>query len=140
MRLSRRDEDLFNEINIVPFTDICLVLLIIFMITANFIATGTGMSIQLPRATTAVPQDASQLTVFITAEGQVYLNSRPVTANQLAGLLRQQAARTPKLVVAVSADRKVPYEKVVTVLDAVRIAGIEYLALAAQPPRAGGER
>ncbi len=38
MRLSRRDEDLFNEINIVPFTDICLVLLIIFMITANFIA------------------------------------------------------------------------------------------------------
>ncbi len=138
MKRRHRSDELFSEINIVPFTDVCLVLLIIFMITANFIATGTAMSIELPEASTAVAQDQLQAVVFITATGQVYLNSRPVRPQELPGLLEDEAEANPELIVVVSADRKVPYEKVVAVLDAVRLAGVEYLALAAEIPEAEG--
>lgn len=135
LRRKRRQDDLFAEINIVPFTDVVLVLLIIFMITANFIATGTGMTIELPSAQSAAPQAQSQTVVFITADGQMYLNSTKVDADGLQSRLLQAAASDAELVVIVSADRNVPYSRVASALDAVRGAGVRYLALAAELPK-----
>ncbi len=131
-RRRRRDDDVFSEINIVPFTDVCLVLLIIFMITANFIATGQGLNIELPTAATALPETQGQVVVFITAAGEVYLNADRVQPEGLARRLSDAAEQDPEMTVIVSADRKVPYERVVDVLDAVRTAGVSYLALAAE--------
>lgn len=131
-RRRRRDDDVFSEINIVPFTDVCLVLLIIFMITANFIATGQGLNIELPTAATALPETHGQVVVFITAAGEVYLNGDRVQPEGLARRLSDAAEQDPEMTVIVSADRKVPYERVVDVLDAVRTAGVSYLALAAE--------
>ncbi|MEA3400987.1 MAG: biopolymer transporter ExbD [Armatimonadota bacterium] len=133
MRRRRRgEEELFADINIIPFTDVCLVLLIIFMITANFIATGQGLNIELPAAASALPETQSQVIVFVTAEGDVYLNARPVTPDGLSARLADAAREDPEMVVVISADRTVPYEHVVDVLDAVRGAGVSYLALAAE--------
>lgn len=129
-----REDELFAEINIVPFTDVCLVLLIIFMITANFIAMGGQMNIELPRAVTALPADQGQVMVFINAAGEIHLTGDVVQPLDLATRLQAEARTNPELVVAVSADRAVPYERVVVALDAVRAAGVSYLALAAEMP------
>lgn len=128
----RKRGELFAEINIVPFTDIVLVLLIIFMLTANFIATGTGLNIELPGASTAVSQNQTQTAVFITADGQIYLDATPVDPAVLKNMLAAALADDERLVVVVSADRAVEYSRVVSVLDAVRSAGVKYLALAAE--------
>ena len=136
MRRRRHDDDLFAEINIVPFTDVCLVLLIIFMITANFIAMGGQLNIELPQATTALPASQGQVLVYINAAGQTYLAGEVVAPQELAEKLQAEARDNPDLVVAVSADRNVPYQHVVTALDAVRAAGVSYLALAAETPEA----
>jgi len=139
MRRSRvSTNDVFSEINIIPFTDICLVLLIIFMMTATFIVTGTGLNITLPGAAIAVPQDQTQIAIFITETGEIYLGGEKVKIEQLLEKLTAEAQRAGKTVVIVSADRAVSYGSVVEVLDAVRLSGLEYLALAAElkPPEA----
>ena len=139
MRRRRRDDELFAEINIVPFTDVCLVLLIIFMITANFIAMGGQLNIELPQAVTALPASQGQVLVYINEAGEIYLAGEVVQPQELAGKLQAEAQDNPELVVAVSADRNVPYQRVVTALDAVRAAGVSYLALAAEMPEANAQ-
>lgn len=116
----------------VPFNDILLVLLIIFMMTASFIVTGTGIDITLPQAATASPQEQTQVAIFITKEGDVYLGGEKVTVEKLLDKLTEEAQRSSKIVVIVSGDRDVPYGKVVDVLDAVRLSGLDYIALAAE--------
>ena len=139
MRRRRHDDELFAEINIVPFTDVCLVLLIIFMITANFIAMGGQLNIELPQAVTALPASQGQVLVYINEAGEIYLAGEVVQPQELAGKLQAEAQDNPELVVAVSADRNVPYQRVVTALDAVRAAGVSYLALAAEMPEANAQ-
>lgn len=125
-------DDVFAEINIVPFTDVCLVLLIIFLMTASFLVTGSGLEIELPTASSATPQEEGQIVIFVTEKGEVYLAGEKVGLEQLLDRLSREAAKSQKIVVVVSADRKVPYGSVVEVLDAVRLSGLEYLALAAE--------
>jgi biopolymer transport protein ExbD len=133
MRVGKHDdEEVFAEINIVPFTDVCLVLLIIFLMTASFLVTGSGLHIELPSATTAAPQENSQIVIFITEKGDIFLAGEAVDLEHLLDRLTVEAAKSPKIVVVVSADRRVPYGSVVEVLDAVRLSGLEYLALAAE--------
>lgn len=137
MRARRHQVDEpFAEINIVPFTDVCLVLLIIFMITANFIATGQGLNIELPTSASALPQTQGQAVVFITGTGEVFLNAERLEPEALRSRLVSAAEQDPEIVVVISADRRVPYERVVDVLDAVRLAGVSYLALAAEQQEA----
>jgi len=135
-------DDVFAEINIVPFTDVCLVLLIIFLMTASFLVTGSGLEIELPTASSATPQEENQIVIFVTEKGEVYLAGEKVGLEQLLDRLTAEAAKNRKIVVVVSADRKVSYGSVVEVLDAVRLSGLEYLALAAEmdaPPDLTGE-
>jgi len=137
--MRKRKREFFWEINMVPFNDILLVLLIIFMMTASFIVTGTGIDISLPAAATATPQEQTQVAIFITKKGEVYLGGEKVTVERLLDELTKEAQKSSKVVVIVSGDRDVPYGKVVDVLDAVRLSGLDYIALAAElkPPPNG---
>jgi len=136
----KRRKEIFWEINMVPFNDILLVLLIIFMMTASFIVTGTGIDISLPEAATAAPTEQTQIAIFITKQGDVYLGGEKVSVEKLLDKLTEEAQRNSKIVVIVSGDRDVPYGRVVDVLDAVRLSGLDYIALAAElkspPPNA----
>jgi biopolymer transport protein ExbD len=100
--------------------------------TASFLVTGSGLHIELPSATTAAPQENSQIVIFITEKGDIFLAGEAVDLEHLLDRLTVEAAKSPKIVVVVSADRRVPYGSVVEVLDAVRLSGLEYLALAAE--------
>jgi len=124
---------LFAEINMVPFNDVLLVLLVIFMLTATFLVAGSGIDISLPRARTAVPLERRQVLIVIDRRGKVFVEGRGVEVDEIPSLLSGLRRGKPDIVAIVAADRAVPYGRVVEVLDAVRLSGVEYLALAAQP-------
>jgi biopolymer transport protein TolR len=127
------------EINVVPYIDVMLVLLIIFMVTAPMLM--QGVKVDLPDAT-AEPvenQDSEPLIVSVDASGQLFLNtgqeeqvlSLPTIKDRVAAVIR----RSPKTPVLVWGDRAVPYGDVVTVMVALQDAGAPSVGLVTEDPQ-----
>lgn len=129
---AKSDDSIFAEINLIPFIDVCLVLLLIFMITATMIVTGTGIEIKLPKAATAKAQEQLEVVVIINEEKKVYVGSKEVDVETLYSEVEAKLRETENVVVIISADRTIPYDKLIEVLDTVRLAGAENIALAAE--------
>jgi biopolymer transport protein ExbD len=113
----------------VPFTDVVLVLLVIFMVTTPLLIQGQ-IKIKLPRAASAAEIRTPPPTVTVTAEGRVYLKDQEVLMEQLPTLLKQELAHASEKTVIISADRSATHGRVVQVLDAAKQAGAEKLAIA----------
>ena len=130
-----------NEINMVPFIDVMLVLLIIFMVTAPLITTGL---VELPSVGRAAQRPPQVLEVIVGKDEALRLRSvgenaqepTPVTLNQLAVRVRQAQAGNDEVPVVISADRSVRYESVVRVMDTLQRAGVKRVGLSVQ--QAGG--
>ncbi|HEY4485317.1 MAG TPA: biopolymer transporter ExbD [Nitrospiria bacterium] len=120
-----------SEINVVPLVDVVLVLLVIFMITAPLLY--RGMDIELPRSetNTMAPEERSVLTV--TRDRKVFLDKDAVSLERLVPALETLKGRKPNISVYLRADREVPYGVVVTVMDAVKRAGIDRLGMVTEP-------
>jgi len=126
------------EINITPFTDVVLVLLIIFMVSASFMGAQQSTKVNLPAAKAAEAlRQKQEVDVTIAADQQVFLNGAPWNVEDLTRELKARHADRPIGMVVVSADRQVPYEEVLRVMDAVKQAGIESIAF---PTRDEGKR
>jgi biopolymer transport protein ExbD len=110
------DRDAYDEINITPMLDLAYVLLIIFIILTT--ATVQGIQVNLPKAS-AQPSLAESKTkaISVTADGTIYLDTFPVTLDELERLLRQYKGATPDLPVVVKADSALQYQRVVDILD-----------------------
>ncbi|WP_332813055.1 ExbD/TolR family protein [Ramlibacter sp.] len=132
-RLERREAPRpISDINVTPMVDVMLVLVVILIITAPLMA--SSLRLDLPRAQGAQPTDAQRfVTVGITPAGEVFLDDRPVSAEQLAQALAQAAARSRDTEVQLRADRTVPYGKVVEVMGAAQKAGLNRIGFIAQP-------
>ena len=126
-----------SEINVTPLVDVCLVLLIIFMVVAPILH--AGVRVDLPQ-TSAGPLSGkpSQLTVSIAADGAVYLRSERVADANLRDLLVQLHAAEPDRDVIVRCDRHLQYEKVCEVLTALNQAGFTRVGLVTERGREGG--
>ncbi len=120
-----------NEINMVPFIDVMLVLLIIFMVSAPLITTGV---IDLPSVgkAKAPPTSVIELVVGIDERVRIRIDgqteTQSITLPQLAARVKQ-AQREPDTPVVISAERKVPYEAVVRVMDTLQKAGVQRVGL-----------
>jgi biopolymer transport protein ExbD len=125
------DKDVYDEINITPMLDLAYVLLLIFIIMTT--ATVQGIKVNLPKAS-AQPSLAVSKTkaVSIAADGNIYLDTFPVTMPELENLLRQYKAADPNLPVIIKADASIPYQRVVDVLDLVGRLEISQLGLVTQ--------
>lgn len=121
------------SINITPFVDVVLVLLIIFMAAASYIVS-PAIEVDLPEAASAEPSKDEQLALVLDAEGQVYLNGAPVSREGLAAACRDASAREPNILASISADGKARYERVVELLDLVKLNGIANFALNVELP------
>lgn len=127
-----RQRRLMNQINVVPYIDVMLVLLVIFMVTAPMIQTG---SVDLPRVGD-VPQPPSEaITVFVRADETFALQSGPGMApvemikSDLQRELHQARERDPAQSVVVAADRQVRYEHVMDMLNTLREGGFQKVGL-----------
>ncbi len=112
----REDNEPYDDINITPMLDLAYVLLVIFIIMTT--ASVQGIKVNLPKAS-ATPNLAKPKTkaVTIDANGQVYLDTYPVTMAELESRLRSFRAITPDLPVVIKGDSKIAYEKVIEVMD-----------------------
>jgi len=125
------DKDVYDEINITPMLDLAYVLLLIFIIMTT--ATVQGIKVNLPKASSQ-PSLAQNKTKAITiaADGQLYIDTFPVTMTELENLLRQYKSVTPDLPVIIKADQSIAYQRVVEVLDLVGRLEISQLGLVTQ--------
>jgi biopolymer transport protein ExbD len=128
-----------EEINITPFTDVCLVLMIIFMVTATFLNTTPGVDLDLPDITRADVDAAPDITISLTQDGRVFVNSRETPFSQLTAVLLPYAQKNTGQLVVIQGDQRVPYGLVIQVMDASRLVGLTNIALAAEERPAKAE-
>lgn len=125
---ARDDDEAISAINVTPFVDIVLVLLIILMVTSHQIAKAS-LKVELPRAASGGEAVASTLNVVITREGQLILDGSEVTQSALGEAVERLKQTEPKLQAVISADKGVPYGRVVEVIDLVKAHGVTSFAL-----------
>jgi biopolymer transport protein ExbD len=121
----------YDQINITPMLDLSYVLLIIFIIMTT--ASVQGIKVNLPKASNT-PSLAKPTTkaITITDAGQIFLDTYPVTMEELENRLRQHKAINPEFPVVIKGDAKVQYEKVIDVLDLMGKLEITQLGLVTQ--------
>ena len=117
-----------TEINVTPLVDIVLVLLIVMMVAANFIGTGS-IPIELPRADTGEDAPVSTLGVAIDAEENVFLNGEAITLEALEQAARVEWEKNSALQAVIDADKAASHGAVISVIDRVRQAGVETFAI-----------
>src|SRR5215216_896228 len=115
----RRDRKLLNQINVVPYIDVMLVLLVIFMVTAPLVNPG---QIELPQVGKTTSPPVQPMEVEVRSDGSMWLRDRargsqekPVNHTQLLQEIKSKQARNPDQAVVISADKDVKYEKVLEV-------------------------
>jgi biopolymer transport protein ExbD len=126
-------------INVTPLVDITLVLLIVFMVTAQLIA-GQGVPLDLPKAATAGATQ-SVLTLSIDRDGALLVNGEPVADRAtLRARARQAREQNPELRTLIAASAQATHGRVLEVVDTVREAGLTRIAFAAEPRKDEAER
>lgn len=117
-------------IDLTPLIDAVFLLLIFFAVTTSFIAT-PGIRVNLPGSTTAkMEQDKKELTITITAAGEIIFEREFVSLTALEGILSKVPGQEKQLLVIVRADKEVRHGRVVGVLDRVKKSGFQRIALA----------
>ena len=120
-----------SEINVTPFVDVVLVLLVIFLITAPMMLRGIDVNVPKSEAKNVGPEERLMLTV--TREKAIYLDDQPITLTRLERVLTGLRQRNAKAAVFLRADEGVAYGIVVKVMDAVKKAGIERVGMVTEP-------
>ncbi|RAR64427.1 MULTISPECIES: biopolymer transporter ExbD [Halomonadaceae] len=117
-----------GEVNLTPMLDVVFIMLIFFIVTTSFIKE-SGVEIQRPESSAATPRPDAQVMVAITAEGAVWVDGQPVDLHRLgdtvSGLVTDEGA------VVIQADRDATTGLLIEVMDSLREAGVENMAVAA---------
>ncbi|SHE91774.1 Cell division and transport-associated protein TolR (TC 2.C.1.2.1) [Modicisalibacter ilicicola DSM 19980] len=128
-----------GEINVVPFIDVMLVLLVIFMITAPMLT--QGVQVDLPRVTSEPiesMEDREPITVTIDEQGRYYISLgdelSPVPLDDISNKVIAVLERRPDTPVLVKGHRNVPYGQVVTLMSTLQTAGVPNVGLISEPP------
>ena len=126
-----RTQTSLSDINVTPFVDVLLVLLVIFMLTAPILQSGIELDVPQTRTVREISQE--RLVVSIDRGQRLFLGSDPVNINQLGPLLREKAASDKQQSVFLRADKDVPFGTVAMVVDELRLAGIEQISMVTEP-------
>ncbi len=124
-----RNRSVLSEINVTPLVDVMLVLLIIFMVTAPLLQ--QGIDVNLPKAKGRDLPSEERISITIKKDGNVYLNKTLMSIQNMHQKLKAISRRSPS--VFLRADKDVPYGLVVTVMGAIKEAGIEKLGMVTEP-------
>ena len=132
MEMNRGGHRLMSEINVTPFVDVMLVLLIIFMVTAPMMM--QGVDVNLPRTTTEpIASEEERLVISITAKREIYLNEYKISVESLQRKMQTIYQNRPDKAVFLRADQGLPYGFVMEVMAAVRQSGIIRIGMVTEP-------
>ena len=130
---------LISQINVTPFVDVMLVLLVIFMITAPMLE--SGIDVNLPKTEGGqLKADEEPVVLTINRDGRIFLSNMAVNEIELAGKLEAIFKRRSQKVVFLRADEAVPYGRVAKAMSLVRQGGIERIAMVTEGIAANGEK
>ena len=143
---ARRGYRPMSEINVTPFVDVMLVLLIVFMVTAPLLT--VGVPVDLPKTTApSISEQKEPLVVSVDARGRIFLQEAETTLDNLVGRLTAVTDNDRDARVFVRGDRNIVYGRVMEVMGALNVAGFTRVALIAElpretpnQPRTGGQR
>jgi biopolymer transport protein ExbD/biopolymer transport protein TolR len=127
-----------SEINVTPFVDVVLVLLIIFMITAPVLQ--SGIEVSVPKTKTVKEITEERLVITIDRSQRVYLGNEPVNIHQLGAKLREKIRDPESQAVFLRSDENVPFGAFATVMDAVKQAGITNVSIVTEPLEQNAKR
>jgi biopolymer transport protein TolR len=123
--------DPISDINVTPFVDVVLVLLVIFMVTAPALMK-ESIGIQLPKASTSDSKSLQSLGIAINRQGQLLLNGTPITAEDLQREAARAVKENPEAQAIISADQDARHGDVVTAIDRIKSGGLNRFALQIQ--------
>ncbi len=127
---------LTSEINVTPLVDVCLVLLIIFMVVTPMLQKGVPVNLPVTEDPERTPDTEKQLQISVKSDGSVYLGPTVIRKDQVESELKNIHDHTPDREIAVKGDKKVKYGDVLDVMRACREVGFNNVGLIAQPRRA----
>ena len=123
-----------SDINVTPFVDVMLVLLVVFMVTAPLLT--VGVQVDLPKANAPTIRGTDEpLAVTINREGRIYLDEVEVTLETLVPKLQAVTGEAPDQRIFVRGDNAINYGRVLEVMGTLNAAGFHRVALVAQPPK-----
>ena len=126
------DTGIISQINVVPLVDITLVVLIIFMLTADIIA-NRAIELELPEASTGTGVEPTTVALTLSREGALFLNGQPTNEVALRSYLPELAKTDPKIQAIIAADEAIDHGRVVWLIDLIRQLGIHKFALNIDP-------
>jgi biopolymer transport protein TolR len=129
-QLSKFTQSTLSEINMVPFIDVVLVLLIIFMITAPILQ--SGIEVDVPKTKTVKENNQDRLVVTVDKAQRVYLGNEPINVHQLGPRIKSQI-KDSKEGVFLRCDETVPFGIFASVVDALRQSGIDNISIVTEP-------
>jgi len=119
-----------TEIDMTPMLDIVFIMLIFFIVTTSFVKEA-GVTVSTPQAQTAAQQEYANIFIAITAEGEVWIDRRPVDPRSVRAIVARLHADNPEGSVIIQSDEAAATGMLVEVMDQVRLAGVEGIAIAA---------
>jgi biopolymer transport protein TolR len=135
----RRRSRPMSEINVTPFVDVMLVLLVVFMVTAPLLT--VAVPVDLPKTQArSISQDKEPLVVSVDATGKVYLQEKGMDISELVPKLRAITGANPDARIFVRGDKAISYGRVMEVMGTISAAGFNKVALVAQLPHPGDTR
>ncbi len=131
LRSQQRQERYMADINIIPFVDVSLVLLVIFMVTAPMLY--RGFDLTLPESKTdSTYKHEDPIVISIEHENVIYFGEDMVDIDAFSVRLSEAKDRNPEVSVVLRADKGIPYGTVIKIMDEVRLSGIHRIGMATQ--------
>lgn len=131
-KLGGDQDDIIADINITPFVDIVLVVLIIFMVTATYIVK-QSIKVTLPEAATGESTETTSLGLMLDKDGGLFLDGEPITPEALRAFIQAEKAKNADLVCLIAADLATPHGKVIGLIDLVKQEGVVKFAINIDP-------
>jgi biopolymer transport protein TolR len=131
VRSKREIGTALSEINVTPFVDVMLVLLVIFMVTAPMMQSGIGVNLPTAETDNAPAEEGLRLTV--SPDRYIHIQNQVINVNLLERRLLEYFANRPKKVVFLQADESLSYGFVIQVMDIIKKAGVEVVGLMTEP-------
>lgn len=128
-----------SDINVTPLVDVCLVLLIIFMVVTPMLQKGVPINLPVTEEPEKTPDTEKQLQISVKSDNVVYVGPNAIRKEQLQSALEDIHSKTPDREIAVKGDRTVKYGEVLDVLKACREVGFNDVGLIAQPKKQQGQ-
>lgn len=125
----RRSRRVMHEINVTPFVDVMLVLLIVFMVTAPLLAVGIPVDLPDTRASDTLAEERPPLVITVQEDGVISVQKTAIDRTLLAARLQAISAENADIEVYVRGDRGVPYGEVISVMDLIKQAGLNRVKL-----------